>query len=200
MRFYAERPLRAVRQLAGDLLVAAWVVGIALLARAAFELVDGLQKPARNLADAGGTVRDAFAGAARAAGGLPLVGSDLARALGRGTAAGTSLASAGSDQITLIGTAALSVGIGLFVLAAVPVLLIWGRARVRYAQEAGSAVAARSFGPDLLALRALTRQPTSALLAVSTAPAMAWRKEDLDVLHALAALELSDLGLRPGQR
>lgn len=113
MRFYAERPLRAAAQLSADLLVLAWVVGVLIVARGAYDLVGTLQEPARALADAGGAVAHTFASAAETAKGVPFVGGDLARALGTGTDAGTTLASAGSDQVPAIRTAALGVGIGL---------------------------------------------------------------------------------------
>lgn len=200
MRFYAERPARAARQLLGDLVVLAWVAAVVIVARAAHDLVTGLQAPARALADAGDGVRGAFDGAARTAAGVPLVGGDLARALGTGTDAGNALGTAGRDQVAAIGTAALGVAIAVVVFAAVPVVLVWLSVRVRYARAAASAAAARAEGDDLLALRALARQPTRRLLRVSPAPATAWRTEDRDALRALAALELRSLGLRPSAR
>lgn len=200
MRFYAERPLRALGQLLADVIVLAWVIGVAIVARAAHDLVMTLQKPAMALADAGGAVARAFGSAAETARGVPFVGGELARALGTGTDAGTTLASAGSDQVPAIRAAAMGVGIGLVVLAAVPVVLSWGSRRFRYARDAASAVDARRHGHDLLALRALTRQPTRLLLDVAAAPASAWREQDPDVMRRLAALELATLGLRPDPR
>ena len=51
-------------------------------------------------------------------------------------------------------------------------------------------------GPDLLALRALTRRSTATLLGVAPDPAAAWRHGDAAVVAALAAVELAALGLR----
>jgi hypothetical protein len=197
MRFYAERPVRAARQLLADLLVIAWTVAVVLVARAAADLVRGLEGPARALVGAGESVRGAFDGAARTAAGVPLVGEDLARALGGGTDAGARLAAAGNDQIAAIETAATGVGIAVVALAAVPVLLVWLVLRVRYARAAGSAVVARGLGPELLAFRALARRPTRHLLRAAPDPAATWRDREPDGLRALAALELRELGLRP---
>ncbi len=196
MRFYAERPARAARQLLGDLAVVAWAVGVVLVARFAFGLVSGLGGPARSLTDAGERVRGAFAGAAGVAAGVPFIGPELAKALGAGTDAGANLAQAGQEQAATIAQAALGVEIGIVVLGAVPVVLVWLALRVRYARQASSAITARALGPDLLALRALTRRPTRQLLRSCPDPAAAWRAADPGALRELAALELRTLGLR----
>jgi len=54
----------------------------------------------------------------------------------------------------------------------------------------------RATGRDLLALRALTRQPLRRLVAIHPDPATAWRDHDTKALDSLAALELRTLGLR----
>lgn len=196
MRPYAERPLRAARQVLADLLVVLWVVLVVQVALAAKALIDGLQGPARTLADAGDAVRGAFTDAANTARGVPFVGEDLARALGTGTGAGESLAAAGREQVAAVSTAAVSTAVFIVVLAALPVVLVWLTVRVRWMRAAGSARAVRDIDTDLLALRAITRLPVRRLLAVSPDPASAWRRDDRDVVHRLAALELASLGLR----
>jgi hypothetical protein len=57
-------------------------------------------------------------------------------------------------------------------------------------------VVVRDVDTDLLALRAITRRPARRLLAVSPDPAAAWRRDDREIVHRLAALELAALGLR----
>jgi hypothetical protein len=76
------------------------------------------------------------------------------------------------------------------------VLMVWLPLRVRYARLTRSAVTARAVDTDLLALRAITRRPVRRLLRISPDPAAAWRRDDRDVVRALAALELRSLGLR----
>lgn len=197
MRFYAERPGRLLRQLFGDVLVVAWVVLVVLVARAAQDLVQQLQGPARALVDAGTAIGSAFSGAARTAGTVPLVGADLARALGSGTAAGDTLAASGREQLQAVANVALATAVGIVVLAALPVVLLWLTLRVRYARAARSAITVRDADNGLLALRALTHMPVGRLLAVTDDPAAAWRRDDRDVVRGLAELELRSLGLRP---
>jgi hypothetical protein len=200
MRFYAERPLRVARQLVADVAVIAWVWLVVTFAQAAQALIDQLQGPAGSLTSAGQTVRDTFAGAARTASGIPLVGEELARALNVGTGAGESLASAGQRQAQLIDTVGMWAAVAIVAFAAVPVVLVWLYVRLRYARTAGSAVVARARDLDLLALRALAHQPTRQLLRVSGDPAAAWRRDDTAVVRDLAQLELSALGLRSPRR
>jgi hypothetical protein len=196
MRIYAERPGRAALQLLADLLVVGWIAGCVFVARTAHDLLLRLQEPARALTGAGESIRGAFDDAARTASGVPFVGDDLARALGTGTGAGESLATAGRDQMEAVASFALGTGIAIVVFGALPVLLVWIPSRMRYARQARSAVTARAVDTDLLALRAIARRPVRKLLRVAPDPAAAWRHGDRAAIHALAALELRSLGLR----
>jgi hypothetical protein len=200
MRPYAERPLRALRQLLADVLVVGWVFVVVQVALAAKALIDGLQGPAMTLTDAGEAVRGAFTDAANTARGVPFVGEDLARALGTGTGAGESLAAAGRDQVAAVATASMGTAIGIVVLGAGPVVLVWLALRVRWIRMAASARAVRDVDTDLLALRAITRRPVRRLLAVTPDPAAAWRRDDREIVHRLAELELAALGLRSPAR
>jgi hypothetical protein len=199
MRIYAEHPARLARQLLADAAAVGWLALCVMVARAAYDLIRQLQGPARTLAGAGDAIRGAFGDAARTADGVPLVGDDLARALGTGTGAGASLATAGREQVEAIAAVALGTAFGIVVVGALPVLLVWLPLRLRYARAARSAIAVRSIDSDLLALRALARLPVRRLLAVSPDPAAAWRRDDRGVVHELAALELRRLGLRAPQ-
>lgn len=196
MRFYAETPGRVTLQVLADVLVVVWVYVCVTSALAARVLVLTLQTPADALAGAGAGIRDAFASAARTAAGIPFVGDELAAALGRGTAAGESLSAAGAEGAETVAFIATSTAVGLVALFALPVVVVWIVLRVRYARLATAALTVRSTDTDLLALRALAGVRVSRLLAVSPDPASAWRRDDRDVVHALAALELRRLGLR----
>ena len=196
MRIYAERPARAGLQLLTDLLAVGWIALCVYFARTAYDLLLMLQEPARALTGAGESIRGAFSDAASTASGVPFVGDDLARALGTGTGAGESLATAGRDQMAAIASFALGTGIAIVVFGALPVLLVWLPSRLHYARQARSAVTARAVDTDLLALRAIARRPVRRLLAVSPDPAAAWRRDDRAVVRDLAALELRSLGLR----
>lgn len=196
MRFYAERPSRAARQVLADVLVIGWVWLVVAVAQAARDLVDRLQGPADALTSAGQAVRDTFADAAHSASQIPLVGGELARALDLGTGAGDSLTAAGQRQVQTISAVGFWAGAAIVAFAAVPVVLLWLYVRVGYARTAGSAVLARRRDIDLLALRALAHQPTRELLRVAGDPAAAWRRDDPGVVRDLATLELRALGLR----
>ncbi|GAA3247285.1 hypothetical protein GCM10017691_56350 [Pseudonocardia petroleophila] len=200
MRPYAEHPVRMALQILADVLTVLWVVVVVNVALATKALVNGLQGPAMTLADAGDAVRGAFTDAANAARGLPFVGEDLARSLGTGTSAGQSLGDAGREQVAAVATAATGTAVAIVVIGAAPVVALWLALRVRWIVAARAARTARSVGPDLLALRALTRAPVRRLLAVSPDPIAAWRRDDRATIDGLAALELAGLGLRPPPR
>lgn len=200
MRPYAERPVRAALQLLADLLVVLWVIVVVETALAARDLITTLQGPGRALADAGDGIRGTFDDAARTAGGVPFVGGELARALGGGTAAGDTLATAGREQVETVAVAATAAAWGIALLGVVPVVLVWLVLRGRWVLAARSARIARTADADLLALRAVTRLPVRRLLAVAPDPAAAWRRDDREVVARLAALELDALGLRPPGR
>jgi hypothetical protein len=200
MRIYAERPGRALLQLLADLAVLAWVLLVVHLARAAHAAVLALQSPAQRLTGAGESIRGAFDDAARTASGVPFVGDDLARALGTGTGAGDSLAASGRDLTATVASAGLSVAAAIVVVGVVPVVVVWLALRVRWVRAARSARVARAADPDLLALQALTRRRTGALLRITPDPAGAWRRGEPDAVAALAAVELAALGLRGPER
>ncbi|MGE3289572.1 MAG: hypothetical protein AB7J32_26215 [Pseudonocardia sp.] len=196
MRFYAETPVRVTLQVLADVLVLVWVYLCVTGALAARDVLLTLQRPAETLTGAGEGIRDAFTSAAGTAAGIPFVGDELASALGHGTAAGTSLADAGTQTAETVATVATSTAVGLVAVFALPVVVVWLALRVRYARLATAAVAVREADTDLLALRALAGVRVARLLAVSPDPASAWRRDDRDVVRALAALELRRLGLR----
>ncbi|MBW0105816.1 hypothetical protein [Pseudonocardia sp. KRD291] len=196
MRLYAERPERLGRQVVADVLAAAWTVLAVVVGVTVHDGLLALQAPGRTLADAGGRIGETFAGAAGAARTIPFVGEDLARAFDPATGTGADLVRAGQEYGDTIATVALWSGVLVTLGALLPVLLGWLPLRLRYARRAGAAVVARETCPDLLALRALGRVPVRRLVQVAPDPATAWRRGDPAVIHRLAALELSDLGLR----
>jgi len=196
MRIYAERPGRAALQLLADIGAVVWVLLVVHVARAAQAGVLALQTPAQRLEGAGGSIHDAFDRAASTASGVPFVGDDLARALGTGTDAGTSLASSGREIGATVATAGSAVGLAVALVGVVPVVLVWLALRGHWVRAARSARVARAADPDLLALHALTRRSTGSLLQVAPNPAEGWRRGDPAVVAALAGVELAALGLR----
>jgi hypothetical protein len=195
MRFYAERPLRLARQLLADVLVIAWVALCVAVARESYEVTLRLQAPGQGLVQAGTEMRTAFDDAARTASRIPLIGDDLARALGAGSEAGASLVDSGQQQIDTIETLAAGNAAVVILVGAVPVVLLWLWIRIRYALAARSAIVIRRNDTDLLALRALVHLPVRQLTSAAPDPASAWRLGDRDAVHRLAELELRSLGL-----
>lgn len=195
MRWYAERPDRIARQVVADVVALLWTVLAVTAGVAVHDGLAALRGPGDSLVVAGGRVSDAFTGVAGAVGAIPFIGSDLARALDPAAGAGTELVAAGREFGDAVGTLAAGALVVVPLVMLLPVLLGWLPLRLRYARRAGAAVAARAAAPDLLAVRALSRVPVSRLVRVAPDPAAAWRSGDPAVVAALAALELSDLGL-----
>jgi hypothetical protein len=129
--------------------------------------------------------------------GVPAVGDALASPFRGAAAAARALAEAGQGQQDAVRRLALVLSL---LLLAVPLGLVffgWLPLRVRWIRRATTAAALRGApaGRDLLALRALTRQPLRKLVPISPDPVNAWRRGDKSTVDALAALELDALGL-----
>ncbi len=198
VKLYADRPVRALRQILTDASVVLWTY---LWIRAAIWLHDLVLKlgvPGQKLSDAGTGLSGSLADAGRAAKRVPLVGDDLAAPFGKAAEAARSLADAGRDQEHLVSQLALVLAALLLVGPLSLVLLGWLPLRIRWIRRASAASVLRgqSQGQDLLALRALANRPLRKLRATGPDPVDGWRRGDPAVIGALAALELRGLGLR----
>lgn len=203
MSLYAQVPTRRARQVAGDALVAVWVLGWVVVGRAVRDAVARLGDPGRTLESAGRSLGDGLRSAAGGVARLPVVGDDLRGPFDAAGEGAATLARAGVDLQAGAGRAGLLAGVAV---AAWPIAVVaggWLLHRVRGARRADVArrVLAAQGGTDLLALRALAGAPLSRLAAVGPDPAAAWRRGDRGTVEALAALTLHELGLRhPGAR
>lgn len=195
---YAERPRRRVRQFVADVAVLTWVAVVISLAIVLHDLVLRLQGPGRDLADAGGRVRDTFTGAAQTASGVPFVGDDLAGSLAGGARAGESLVTAGEQEVAAVDALASGLSWTVVLLALLPVLAVWVTLRLRWMLAARAVLALRDgvHDADLLALRALTLASPRRLARRVPDAADGWRRADPSVLARLAEVELARLGLR----
>ena len=199
MKLYASTPARLTRQLFADVFMLGWNGAWIWLGRFVHDSVVTLRAPADSLRQAGVEVEGALNGAGQQASRLPLVGSQLRDWLGRAAASGSSMQEAGTSMAQTVETVALVLAL---ITAIVPIVLVgavWLWLRLRFIVRASTAQrfvdAAEDL--DLFALRAMAHQPMTALARISPDPAGAWRRQEVDVIRALAALELRSEGLRP---
>ena len=199
MKLYASTPARLTRQLFADVFMLGWIGAWIWLGRFVHASVVTLRAPADSLRQAGVEVEGALNGAGQQASRLPLVGSQLRDWLGRAAASGSTMQEAGTSMAQTVETVALVLGL---VTAIVPIMLVgavWLWLRLRFIVRASTAQrfvdAAQDL--DLFALRAMAHQPMTALARISPDPAGAWRRQEVDVIRALATLELRSEGLRP---
>jgi hypothetical protein len=198
MQLYAQHPALRARQLAADLGMLAWTVLWVLVARTVHGAVLVLAEPGRAVEDLGSSVAGNMGSAADAAGGVPVVGDELAAPFEALADASGSVSGAGVAAQDAVGTLATVLAVVLVVLPVGWLLLRWLPWRLDYAREAGAAGRLLTGTPDLelLAARALATTPLPRLAALPAGTGAAWRAGDPGAIRTLAALELRRLGLR----
>jgi len=200
MKLYADRPLRLLNQLLGDVLVVIAVYLSVRLGQATTDRVAALAGPGREAEsaarDVDGRMRDAAGGVADA----PFVGGTLAKPFKALAAASRDLAATAQDYQDTVADLARLTGI---LVAGVPILLLlllWLPRRASWIVEASAAHRLLRTGPagaDLLAVRALARQPLRRLAKLDPAVVRGWKADDPAATAELARLELDELGLTP---
>lgn len=199
LTIYAETPARRARQIASDLWFVLWCALWIWLAIRLHDLILPLAAPGEKLADVGDALTDNMGAAGEAVDDLPFIGDDVSAPFDRVGEAGQSLANAGRGQQEVVERLAVALPLALAFLAISLLLVIWLPMRLRFIARATAAKryvnAAEDL--DLFALRALSRQPLTALLEIDPDPAAAWRRGDPAVIESLATLELRSEGIRP---
>lgn len=197
LRWYAETPARRGRQIAADLVVVLLLLGCAWLGWTVHGLVSELAAPGADVESAGAGLAAQLDEAGAAANGLPVVGDELGLPLTEAAEASREIAAAGQRQQDVVGTLATLLGWLAGGLPALALVLAWLPRRLRSASRARivSALGASATGIDLLALRALTRQPLSTLARLDADVAEGWRRRDAAVIEQLAQLELRQEGV-----
>jgi len=196
MKWYAEDGAMRTRQQLTDVAALAFCWIFLKLGQSVHGTVLRLQEPGRQLADAGNGLAGGLGDAANNVGGTPLVGDKLSAPLNVATEASRAVARAGAAGQDAV--AAVAVVLGLIV-ALLPIAYLLSRYlphRTRYAREAGAADALRG-DVELLALRAASTLPLSALAKLGPEPVGRWRRDEPGAAEALARLELATLGLLP---
>lgn len=202
MRIYADTPGHRLRQIVADLLGIGWCVLAVLGGKAIYELIDTLSGPGRLLEDAGAGLSDNLAGAGESLSGVPLIGDAISSPFEGASGAAGNVEGAGRAVQDFVSTMALVAGVmtaGFFILLAV---LFWVLPRVIWMRRAAAArmVLSDPDGLELLALRALATRRLSRLAQIGDGLLPAWRRGDPEVVHALAELETSRLGIHaPGR-
>ena len=200
MKLYADRSGRLLGQVLSDLavLVVCWLA--VRLGRATYARVAELAAPGRDAEETALRLDGRLRETARDVREAPLVGETLARPFRELASTSRELAaSAQSYQDTVEQVATLA---GVLV-AAVPVLIVlsvWLPRRVAWVVEASAAMRLVRQGEaanDLLAVRALARQPLQRLARLGPGVVSGWKAGDPAATAELARLELDELGLRP---
>lgn len=199
MKLYADRPVRLANQVLGDVLVLVLAVLSVRLGLRARDRVADMAAPGREAEEVARSLAATMRGHARSVDGAPVVGSTLSQPFR--TLADTSRDLAGTAQSYQDTVADLATLTGLLV-AGVPLLLLavwWLPRRVGWVVEASAAARLAGGGPgaaDVLAVRALARQPLTALARLDPAVVSGWKGGDPAATQQLAQLELDALGLR----
>lgn len=200
MKLYSDFPARRTRQILGDLFAVGLITVWILIGVFVYNLIMGLASFGIQMEDAGGQFRETMTEVSATLGDVPLIGSGIRAPFDGASDAGAALETAGIEQQQLVQTIATWLGVGVAVVPILTILTLWLVPRIRFAVRAGTLAKQLRAGAslDLLALRALSSQKLSTVLAVDADPLAAWRRGDPAVVRALAQLELEASGVRLG--
>jgi len=198
MKIYADLPGVGLRQFVTDLLVVAWLAFWIYAAFWVYDRVSRLAVPGQKIEAAGTGMAGGLGDAGDKVSGVPAIGGGLAAPFTKAADAANALADAGRAQQAAVHNLAIALVALVLVVPVSLVLLGWLPLRMRWIRRAtlASSLRSRPSGRDLLALRALTRQPLRRLVRIHPDPASAWRDGDPEAMHSLAKLELRTLGLK----
>lgn len=198
MRIYAETHGYRLRQLLSDLVVAWWVGVWVWIGMWIHDLTTKLAAPGRTIEKAGAGFASTLLDAGSAVADVPLVGEALQTPFEAAAEAGVTLQRAGQAQQDVVHSLALWLGILLAFLPIAYALFRYVPERLRWIRQANAAIKIRGQGHEnlyLFALRAIATRPYPDLRRATADPGRAFADGDYG---PLAALELSELGLRSG--
>jgi len=199
MKLYADRPGRLLAQLLGDVLVVIAVYWAVRLGRGAREKVGALAVPGREAEEAATDLDGQLRSAANDVGDAPLVGDTLSRPFRALASTSRDLAGTARSYQDTVADVALLTGVMVALVPIVFVLAIWLPRRLSWVIEASAAKRLMRAGPaatELLAVRALAKQPLQRLARLRPEVVTGWKAGDAASTAALASLELDELGLR----
>lgn len=199
MKLYADRPGRLLVQLFGDILVVIAVYWSLRLGRGAREKVGALAVPGREAESAARDLDGTLRGTAGDVADAPLVGDTLARPFRALASTSRDLAVTAQSYQDTVADLALLTGLMVALVPIFIVLVLYLPRRLSWVVEASAAKRLMRSGPaslELLAVRALARQPLARLARLGPDVVTGWRDGDPDATATLARLELDELGLR----
>jgi hypothetical protein len=195
MKVYAERPLRVLGQMLGDLLLIGWVGAWIWLGLQFHDRLDALRRPTMQVGQASGNLADSLSDTGEQLRGLQLVGELLAAPFDAIVGSARQLVDASdSSQQAIARLADLS----FVVISLFPIILavtVWAVLRGRWMRHATAAARLRNsgHGDGLLAVQALA---TARLDHVVRLASPGNPLDDPISRHRLASYQLRRLGLR----
>jgi hypothetical protein len=200
MKLYADYPGRAARQVLADLLAVVLIVLAVLAGVTVHGLISAFGTVGTQLEDSGEGFQETMEQVGDNLGGVPVIGPGIRGPFDSASGAGVALADAGRTVHDVVETLAVASGVLVALGPILIVLALWLIPRVRFVRRAteARALGRSADGAELLALRALTRQPIRQLTAIDARPLEAWRARDERAVRALAQLELKTAGVRLG--
>ena len=207
---YPDHPARRRRTLAIDVLVAACLVLLAVIAIRAHAEIAGLAQLGRGVTDAGDAVSAGFSAAAAALGSVPLVGGALKHALqSAGAHSGGAVSTAGRHARADADHAAIVIGVLSFAVPALVLLQCYLPHRIRQIRQLRAIHRALDPGADLdhrrlVAQRAALTLPHEQVLRQTDDPFADLSAGRYDPLLRAAAIQAGitvrpDSGAGPGQ-
>lgn len=195
MKVYAERPLRALGQLLGDLLLVVWVAGWLWLGLQFHDRLDALRAPAVQVGEASNGLANSLSTTGEQLRGLQLVGDLLAAPFDAIVASARQLVDASDNsQQAIARLADLSIVITAF-FPIVFAVTVWAVLRGRWMRQATAAARLRhsGHGDGLLAAQALA---TARLDRIARLASPGNPLDDPISRRRLAGYQLHRLGLR----
>ncbi|VXC08215.1 hypothetical protein [Nocardioides sp. AX2bis] len=199
MQLYAASGPRRTRQVVLDGLLLCWVLVAVWLGAQVQDAAGAVADQVSRVDSAGSSLAGGLTQAGDVLDGTPLVGDEVAAPFDSAAGSSADLAQAGADTAASIETAGRWAGVGTAVVLVLLVAPWYVPGRLRFVLTASlvSRYLAREGDPDLLALRALARQPVGRVVRRVPDAAARWRAGDPEAISALAAMELRELGVRP---
>jgi len=198
MHFYAASTARRTRQVILDLVVLTWVLVAVWLGAQVHDATTAVADQVARVDSAGSDLAGGLAEAGDVLEETPVIGDEVASPFEGAAGSSADIAQAGADSAASIETLGTWLGVGTALGLVLLVAPWYVPQRVRFVLTATlvSRYLTRDGDPDLLALRALARQPVDRIVRHVPDAARRWRAGDPEAVASLAELELCEIGVR----